>query len=265
MKLNSKGFSISGILYPLFLIMLVFVTLILLVLINSKFALDKKKNEIVKDISGEGVVCAYTNWMTEEELTSEGKNVDDSDVQNRTEYAYQDIASWSDTYIETKPNDGYYKEKTQYRKENTSTTNQQQKYKSTTCGDGNTACVHGREHGNDVGANCRAYCVAGWDGQGYLYSGPGFVATQCGSACYLYRTVTVTSCNSQWTEWTDGTSTANSNSSGGKCGYETRTVYATPIWSDIDETKWNSESIYEATDTRRIVTRTTYRYFKCER
>lgn len=53
MKLNNKGFSISGILYPLFLIMLVFVTLILLVLTNSKFALDKTKEQILLKINGE--------------------------------------------------------------------------------------------------------------------------------------------------------------------------------------------------------------------
>lgn len=53
MKLNNKGFSISGILYPLFLIMLVFVTLILLILTNSKVALDKTKNEILSIINGD--------------------------------------------------------------------------------------------------------------------------------------------------------------------------------------------------------------------
>lgn len=53
MKLNNKGFSVSGILYPLFLIMIVFVTLILLVLANSKFVLDKTKNEILTQMNGD--------------------------------------------------------------------------------------------------------------------------------------------------------------------------------------------------------------------
>lgn len=236
MKLNSKGFSISGILYPLFLIMLVFVTLILLVLINSKFALDKKKNEIVKDISGEGVVCAYTNWMTEEELTSEGKNVDDSDVQNRTEYAYQDIASWSDTYIESKPNDGYYKEKKQYRSVKKTTYSQRE----WTMYDNDPTC------GSICNSNCDSYSAA------HMSSTTSW-PRQC-----VCRTCVKCDESGATTEWSD-----TQVSTG--CSVQTRTVYATPIWADIDETKWNPESIYEATDTRRIVTRTTYRYFKCER
>ena len=247
MKTNNKGFSISGILYPLFLIMLVFVTLILLVLINSKFTLDKTKNEISEDMSGDGVVCAYTNWMTEEELIADGKATDDTDVQNKTEYGYQDVAGWSDTYIETKPNDGYYKEKTQYRAKK----KESKRYYYSTADLGEQSLPSGWTGGDMIRIRCGSYCNGGFSGRGNYNTNTG--ALVC-SECTRY----VDECTSNYTEWSD--TQVNTG-----CSAQTRTVYATPIWAEIDETVWNPESIYEATDTRRLVTRTTYRYYKCER
>ena len=49
----NRGFSVSGIMYPLFLITIIFVMLILVIMTNSQFSLLNTKNEILDDINGD--------------------------------------------------------------------------------------------------------------------------------------------------------------------------------------------------------------------
>ncbi len=53
-------------------------------------------------------------WLTEEELAAVGKSPTDPGIKSKTQYGYQDVASWSSSYSTTAPSDGYYKTKTQY-------------------------------------------------------------------------------------------------------------------------------------------------------
>lgn len=51
MKLNNKGFAITGFLYSIFAIFLVILSLLIITLVNSKLTMQKLKNRVKEDLS----------------------------------------------------------------------------------------------------------------------------------------------------------------------------------------------------------------------
>ena len=154
-------------------------------------------------------------------------------IEGRTEYGYQDVASWSSSYSTSAPSDGYYKSKTQYRVNYRYTTSSTSSIGP--CGwSGSELCGEGK--------NCNGYgnCECKWNA--------------CGSGgCYWKCYKTTSTSHTGTTDWQDS---STSVPRGDKTGIaSTRTVYAPPAsWGS--STGWTTSGAYTQTTSRKPVTRT---------
>ena len=189
------------------------------------------------------IATGYSGWLTEEQLNAAGYQIDDATVESRTEYGYQDVASWSSSYNTTAPSDGYYKSKTQYAAK----TKERKRYYYSTGDAGEFWRAPGIDEGAQAEIKCKSYCNGGYN-RAVLSTIHGEMRSVVCDRCTRY----VDECTSNYGEWSD-----TKNDQG--CGVQTRTVYAAPAsWGDA--TGWRSSEAYAKTTSRKPVTRTTYRY-----
>ena len=164
-------------------------------------------------------------------------------IEGRTEYGYQNVASWSSSYSTTAPSDGYYKSKTQYKVT----------YKKTVW---NSCCSQSCP---TVNFNNTGTCA---QNQPYItcheWSGGGCAASVCSSGTRK-GSCSCVGCN-QTTSGTTGWQDSNSAPSGTTyVSSQTRTVYAAPSsWGA--STGWTTSGAYSKTTSRKPVTRTTIHY-----
>ena len=164
-------------------------------------------------------------------------------ITGKTEYGYQDVASWSSSYSTTAPSDGYYKSKTQYQVNYSWT----ETYTYTSeCQDIQTIdCASSCPGGYSVWHTWPApYCTNGQT-----------IGVQCGRTYSCQKTGTRT--RNGTTGWQDS---STSVPKGNKTGIAaTRTVYAAPSsWGAA--TGWRTDTPYTQTSSRKPVTRTSLQY-----
>ncbi len=156
-------------------------------------------------------------------------------VGSRTEYGYQDVTEWNDTYSDTSmPADGFYRSKNQYKVDYKCTTTTTQSIGPCDWV-GSAACGQGE--------NCNGYgnCECKWNA--------------CGDGgCYWKCYKNVSSTSNATTSWQDSDSTVPDGCT--KTGINsTRTLYDLPkTWGSI--VGWELTPITETT-SRKQVTRTT--------